>query len=44
MNCNFCGLFTTVREDDNTYILVDVPDDQRNLKNRAKESKLWFGL
>lgn len=26
------------------YILVDVPDDQRNLKNRAKESKLWFGL
>lgn len=28
-----------VEENDNIYILVEVPDDQRNLKNKAKESK-----
>ena len=26
MKCNFYGLFTTVRENDNIYILVEVPD------------------
>ena len=44
MKCNFYGLFTMVEENDNIYILVEAPDGQRNLKNRAKESKLcrWF--
>ena len=33
-----------VEENDNIYILVEAPDGQRNLKNRAQESKLcrWF--
>ena len=26
MKCNFYGLFTTVRENDNIYILVEVPN------------------
>lgn len=26
-------------ENDNIYILVEIPDDQRNLKNGTKESK-----
>ena len=26
-------------ENDNIYILVKIPDDQRNLKNGTKESK-----
>ena len=40
MKCNFQGLFTTVRENDNIYILVEIPDDQKNLKNGTKENKL----
>ena len=28
-----------VEENDNIYILVEIPDDQRNLKNGTKESK-----
>lgn len=28
-----------VEENDNIYILVETPDDQRNLKNGTKESK-----
>lgn len=28
-----------VEENDNIYILVEILDDQRNLKNRTKESK-----
>jgi hypothetical protein len=28
-----------VEENDNIYILVEIPDDQKNLKNKAKESK-----
>lgn len=28
-----------VEENNNIYILVEIPDDQRNLKNKAKESK-----
>nr|DAZ74088.1 MAG TPA: hypothetical protein [Caudoviricetes sp.] len=33
-----------VEENDNIYILVEIPDDQRNFKNKAKENKLcrWF--
>lgn len=28
-----------VEENDNIYILVEILDDQKNLKNKAKESK-----
>jgi hypothetical protein len=28
-----------VEENDNIYILVEIPDDQKNLKNKEKESK-----
>lgn len=28
-----------VEENDNIYILAEIPDDQKNLKNKAKESK-----
>lgn len=46
MKCNFYGQFTTAHENDNIYILVEIPDDQKNLKNRAKESKImpWILL